>query len=399
MRPIGERMTAALNFMVSVTRGDQSDFMFPGKMQISTADDGGFTVPVRGGSGTGAVTYKSSNDNIASVRHVPSVNGDADANNDGEITIYAPGSITITATKAADANYKRATATFELLVVTVVIPDGAEARDVKSEDDDPATAAAADETGEALAVDNVGNDDNDLRLFLPVLPRATTLTIGTYDLSADDTPARVAFSGVTMDIASTDEELDDPATVCLSTAGVPENRDPLLYHLADPASPWQEIGSDTTTREDFVCGPTDTFSPFAVGYYISPRFDISSDMAIGDQFYTVGILIDPLPLPEAKDGAFPLAYTLTPIPDGLDFDPVERMLTGTPTTVSEAVSLTYTVTDSNSSPAMASVTFDVTIMSDINTIAPPERANPDARIPGDDRQYAGGGSPAGGSGG
>ena len=66
----GERMTAALNFMVSVTKGDQSmDFMFPGKMQISTANDGGFTVPVRGGSGTGAVTYKSSNDNIASVIH------------------------------------------------------------------------------------------------------------------------------------------------------------------------------------------------------------------------------------------------------------------------------------------------------------------------------------------
>ena len=107
--------------------------MFPGKMQISTANDGGFTVPVRGGSGTGAVTYKSSNDNIASVRGVTSVNGGA--NNDGEITIKAPGSITITATKAADANYNKATATFELLVVKVVIPDGATARQVKSEDE------------------------------------------------------------------------------------------------------------------------------------------------------------------------------------------------------------------------------------------------------------------------
>ena len=205
--------------------------------------------------------------------------GGAGANNDGEITIKAPGSITITATKAADANYNKVTATFELLVVTVVIPDGAVARDVKSEDDEDDVAAAADETGEALAVDNVGNDDNDLRLFLPALPRPTTLTVGTYDLLAVDTPvapARVVFSGVTMDIASTAGDLNDSATVCLSTAGVPENRDPLLWHLADPASPWQEIGSDTTTREDFVCGKTTTFSPFAVGYNL-PN-DLATDL-------------------------------------------------------------------------------------------------------------------------
>ena len=112
------------------------------------------------------------------------------------------------------------------------------------------------------------------------------MTVGTYDLSAVDTPvapARVVFSGVTMDIASSTATA---ATVCLSTADVPADRDPILYHLADPASPWQEIGRDTTTREDFVCGPTASFSPFAVGYAIPPAF--AMDESIPPQFYTVG---------------------------------------------------------------------------------------------------------------
>ena len=45
---------------------------------------------------------------------------------------------------------------------------------------------------------------------------------------------------------------------------MPDSREAVLYHYT--AVTWENIGSDTTTRPDFVCGETDTFSPFAVGY-------------------------------------------------------------------------------------------------------------------------------------
>ena len=103
------------------------------------------------------VTYGTSNEAIATATKCSDddVCGALDA-----VTIDIgkhPGLTTISVTKAADANYNKATDTFDLLVVEVNTPDGGDVGD--------------DETGEALAVDNVGNDDdNDLRLFLPRPP-------------------------------------------------------------------------------------------------------------------------------------------------------------------------------------------------------------------------------------
>ena len=351
--PIEERQTAALDFMVSVIKGDQPmDFGFRGDMHVSSTSgeqfNEQFIVPVDLGNGDGMVTYGTSNEAIATATKCSDddVCGALDA-----VTIEIgkhPGFTKISVTKAANANYNKATDTFDLLVVEVNTPDGGDVGD--------------DETGEALAVNDVGgNADNDLRLFLPDFTESTEVTVGTYNLLPDeDTPAapdRVDFSGVTMDIAS---GKPTSATVCLSTKGVAPNRDPILYHLADPASPWQEIGRDTTTREDFVCGPTASFSPFAVGYVIPPEFAMNA--SIDDESYTVGISIEPLSLPGADNGVEPLAYTLEPILAGLTFDPVGRMLTGTPAeATTTAVSLTYTVTDSATPPAIDSLTFMVTV--------------------------------------
>ena len=126
----------------------------------------------------------------------------------------------------------------------------------------------ADETGKTIAVNNVGGmSNNDLLLFLPALTEATTFTVDTYDPLAEGTPApaRVTFSGVTMDIAIIGTLAgDDSATVCLSTNGVPGGREAVLYHYIE--NDWNPIVSDTTKRDGFVCGTTDTFSPFAVGF-------------------------------------------------------------------------------------------------------------------------------------
>ena len=47
---------------------------------------------------------------------------------------------------------------------------------------------------------------------------------------------------------------------------MPPGRQPVLYHYTDDA--WNEIGRDIT-RADLVCGETDSFSPFAVGFELT----------------------------------------------------------------------------------------------------------------------------------
>ena len=114
----------------------------------------------------------------------------------------------------------------------------------------------------ALAVNNVGGDNNDMRLILPAV--ATTVTVRTYDPSTSTVavPDGVIFSDVAMDIALNPAlPTSTTATVCLSTVGATGRT--ALYHLS--ATAWEVIGSETGRFPGFVCGTTTAFSPFAVG--------------------------------------------------------------------------------------------------------------------------------------
>ena len=72
----------------------------------------------------------------------------------------------------------------------------------------------------------------------------------------------------------------------------------------------------------------------------------------------VGQAVD-LTLPPVSGGTPPLSYSVSGLPSGLSFDPATRTISGTPTAVSEAVAVIYTVTDasgaSNSLPFLVSV--------------------------------------------
>ena len=100
--------TAALTFMVTVNKGEQTSFVFPDATvnKIIGEDSSTFTVTVTGGSGNGAVTYESDDTAVATV------------DNSGKVTIVAIGTTTITATKATDANYNEAMAAYTLTVIT-----------------------------------------------------------------------------------------------------------------------------------------------------------------------------------------------------------------------------------------------------------------------------------------
>ena len=96
--------TAALTFMVTVNKGEQTSFVFPDTtVRRTTEDTDPFILP-SDSPGTGLVTYVSSDTRVATV----------DAN--GQVIIVGIGITTITATKVADPNYNKATATYTLTV-------------------------------------------------------------------------------------------------------------------------------------------------------------------------------------------------------------------------------------------------------------------------------------------
>ena len=201
-------------------------------------------------------------------------------------------------------------------------------------------------------------------LTLPINHEVTEVVISTPPASATSNPPnRVEFS-LTTDIAL-NANLAEDATVCLPTTSVPAGLVPVLYHYTSDT--WNEIGRDTPGA-DFVCGTTQTFSPFAVGSTLPPKFN----MPISNQIYHVGIYVS-VTLPDASSGDDSppqLSYTLTPTPiesilPGLTFDEVTRTLAGTPTMETAATALTYRVTDTDpdvSSPVSNSSTFTVTVV-------------------------------------
>ena len=106
--------TATLTFTVTINKGEQTGFVFTDATVEKTDEDNSFTVtPPESpniGLGSGAVTYKSSKPAVATV--------DPDS---GEVTILAVGETTITATKAGDANYNLATASYTLIVTAAAL--------------------------------------------------------------------------------------------------------------------------------------------------------------------------------------------------------------------------------------------------------------------------------------
>ena len=108
---------------------------------------------------------------------------------------------------------------------------------------------------------------------------------------------------------------------------------------------------------------------FTLRVFAVPVFD-----SIADQNYTVGVMVNRT-LP-AVSAAPPLIYTLTPTLAWLTFDAATHSIKGTPTTPSNAVTLTYAVTDANGFMAMQTftVTVNAALVFDTATISTPDSA-------------------------
>ena len=144
------------------------------------------------------------------------------------------------------------------------------------------------------------------------------------------------------------------------TGGTP----PVVYTLA-PALP-VGLTFDAATRT--VSGTPLTVSPATEYTYTatdganastSLSFTIEVKAAevspLGGLTYEVGTAIEPLPLPEVAGGTPPITYSVSGLPAGLSFDAATRMVSGTPTEVSEAAAVTYTATDGSGASSSLSI--------------------------------------------
>ena len=129
----------------------------------------------------------------------------------------------------------------------------------------------------------------------------------------------------------------------------------------------------TATDDDTEGMASLTFTVTIVSDVVTPAVTFTSTLA-PHLTYTVGQEVA-LTLPRATaldvDGMLTYTYTLMPTEaiDGLTFAPETRTLAGTPTTeTNEAETLTYTATDDDTE-GMASLTFTVTIVSEVDTTA------------------------------
>ena len=82
-------------------------------------------------------------------------------------------------------------------------------------------------------------------------------------------------------------------------------------------------------------------------------------IAVPNQTYTANTPITPLVLPEASGGTAPLRYSLSALPAGLAFDAATRTVSGTPSEVTDAQIIIYTVIDSAGNAA--ALTFTITV--------------------------------------
>jgi len=112
---------------------------------------------------------------------------------------------------------------------------------------------------------------------------------------------------------------------------------------------------------------TDALGKTAMMEFSLEVYKLSFATKVADQSYARGALITPLVLPEATGGVDPVNYTLTllSLPRGLRFEPLMRVIGGTPTEITPPVEITYIATDTKG--ARDSLKFTIEVVSPVAT--------------------------------
>ena len=243
-----------------------------------------------------------------------------------------------------------------------------------------------------------------LRYALTGLPAGLSFNAGTRTLSG--TPTAAAATELTYTVTDTnDASTSQTFTVTVNTGlALPAPDDqgytvdtaidalvlpeatggtgPLSYTLTGPAGSALPAGLSFDENSRTLSGTPDTEAVTILTYTVTDANDATTMVtftvtvndgvtlpALSAQSYTLNAEIADLVLSAASGGTAPLTYALTgALPAGLTFNAASRRLTGTPTAVTSATTLTYTVTDAND--ATASQAFTVTVNDGVTLPAP-----------------------------
>ena len=134
-----------------------------------------------------------------------------------------------------------------------------------------------------------------------------------------------------------------------------------IYWTAHGTGKIQRANLDGSHVEDLFT--TGSPSGVALGIPQTPVLRLNPNV-IADQTFTLGVPAS-FTLPMAIGGTPPYTYRTSALPSGLQFDPVDRWLNGTPTTLVNAHPVTYTATDATG--ASASLTFTITVQTTYGT--------------------------------
>ena len=255
----------------------------------------------------------------------------------------------------------------------------------------------------ALSVAVPGLAFDPLSRVLSGTPTTAATTALTYTVTdergstASDTFTLTVATGVALN-APDDQTYTMGQTITdLTLSAATGGTGTLTYTLTGPSDAALNVavpGLTFNTTARTLTGTPTTTATTALTYTVtdergstaSDTFDITVATGValnapGDQTYTVDRPITALTLPAATGGTGTLTYTLrdgtgndvdavdNAVP-GLTFDPLNRALSGTPTTAA-TTALTYTVTDQNGS--IASDTFDITVATGVALNAPTDQ--------------------------
>ena len=224
-------------------------------------------------------------------------------------------------------------------------------------------------------------------IVIPIaLASAALLALGCSPTTPVPDDTKPSFQGGMADRTYTVGEAIDILTLPSATGGDGE----LTYRL-EPTVPGLSFDRGART----LSGTPNTAGTYAMTYTVMDPDDNTTDAdtaaltftitvqeaerpdtapmferTVADRTYTAGEPIDDLTLPAAIGGNGELTYTLEPRVPGLVFDPTERILGGTPTSVG-TYSMTYRVVDADENTGDsddATLSFTITV----GELPPPE---------------------------
>ncbi len=230
-----------------------------------------------------------------------------------------------------------------------------------------AGAGAASNIAKATTASGGGGDEDDdgdgeddataPALTFTVASASVDEAAGTYPISVTLSASSSTETTLSYTLSGTATQGSDYTIQSSVTLNGTSAQIPIVIVDDQDEEPDETIIVTLSSGDGYTLGST---TAFTLTITDNDAVTLSFAQTLGDQSYYVGLAIDDLTLPAARQGTQPYSYSLTPeLPKGLIFDAATRILSGTPTEATAAKTYTYTATDASANSATLSFTIAV----------------------------------------